>query len=108
MPWSGGWLPFSFAFSAPLHLASAPWLVVQLWLNGVPPPPGLSEALGVKARHKETGASAHSGAGGGREQQGPRATPEGVFGKADQGPLKRGLSGSELSSRTFCQDGNVP
>lgn len=35
MPWSGGWLPFSFAFSAPLHLASARWLVVQLWLSGV-------------------------------------------------------------------------
>lgn len=46
MPWGGGWLPFSLAFSALLHLASAPRLGVTVWLPS--PPLLLSEAWGSR------------------------------------------------------------
>lgn len=42
----GGCLSFSLAFSAPLHLASAPRLGVKLWLQS--PPPLLSVAKGSR------------------------------------------------------------
>lgn len=66
MPWGGGWLPFSLAFSAPLHLVSAPRLGVKLWLWSLPlfllRPKGEGKAHGDRIPSKPQGRS-------GREQQ---------------------------------------